>query len=175
MNHLFDELHLLQAEYTVRVSFLELYNEEIYDLLSPLDDSAKLTKLKYLCYPEIMSTLIHEILTIRFYFLMPLVSTSRLFEDNNRKGSVIIQGLTEVLVRNKNDVYEIMKKGSSKRTTAATLMNAQSRYVYLLQTPKLGNQCINPLSNLQSLTYSVLHHCPYQRELTGWRRALENR
>ena len=44
LSHLFDELRLLQAEFTVRVSFLELYNEEIFDLLSPTDDN---TKLKY--------------------------------------------------------------------------------------------------------------------------------
>lgn len=31
---LFDELRVLQSEYTVRISFLELYNEELYDLLS---------------------------------------------------------------------------------------------------------------------------------------------
>lgn len=42
MSHLFDELRLLQAEYTVRVSFLELYNEELFDLLSPNDDTSKL-------------------------------------------------------------------------------------------------------------------------------------
>ena len=39
---LFDELHVLQAEYTVRISFLELYNEELYDLLSPDDVPPKL-------------------------------------------------------------------------------------------------------------------------------------
>lgn len=43
MNHLFDELRLLgDAEFTVRVSFLEIYNEELIDLLSPTDDITKL-------------------------------------------------------------------------------------------------------------------------------------
>lgn len=51
----------------------------------------------------------------------------RLFEDTARKGSVIIQGLEEVTVHNKQEVYKILEKGSLKRTTAATLMNAQSR------------------------------------------------
>jgi kinesin family protein 11 len=31
-----------QVEFTVRVSFLEIYNEELLDLLSPTDDSSKL-------------------------------------------------------------------------------------------------------------------------------------
>ncbi|XP_024887827.1 kinesin-like protein Klp61F [Temnothorax curvispinosus] len=93
LSHLFDELRLLEAqEYTVRVSFLELYNEELFDLLSPSDDASKI----------------------------------RLYEDATRKGSVIIHGLEEVTVHNKNEVYKILEKGSEKRQTAATLMNAHS-------------------------------------------------
>jgi len=90
---LFDELRMQQdAEFSVRVSFLELYNEDIFDLLSATDD---LTKL-------------------------------RLYEDSARKGSVIIQGLEEVQVQGKKEVYNILERGSKKRQTAATLMNAHS-------------------------------------------------
>ncbi|KAL0132743.1 hypothetical protein PUN28_000465 [Cardiocondyla obscurior] len=93
LSHLFDELRMLESqEYTVRVSFLELYNEELFDLLSPNDDASKI----------------------------------RLYEDASRKGSVIIHGLEEVTVHNKNEVYKILEKGSEKRQTAATLMNAHS-------------------------------------------------
>lgn len=43
LSHLFDELLTLGAqEYSVRVSFLELYNEELFDLLSPNDDASKI-------------------------------------------------------------------------------------------------------------------------------------
>jgi len=90
---LFDELRVQQeAEFSVRVSYLELYNEEIFDLLSPADDTTRL----------------------------------RLYEDSTKKGSVIIQGLEEVQVHNKNEVYTILEKGSFKRKTAETLMNASS-------------------------------------------------
>lgn len=92
VNHLFDELRINKCEFTMRVSFLELYNEELFDLLSAHDDLSKL----------------------------------RLYEDVNRKGSCVIQGLEEVLVRNKSDVYNVIEKGSAKRQTAATLMNAHS-------------------------------------------------
>ncbi len=51
----------------MRVSFLEIYNEELFDLLSPGEDQSRL----------------------------------RLFEDTARKGSVVIQGLEEVLVHSK--------------------------------------------------------------------------
>ena len=39
---------------------------------------------------------------------------------------MIVQGLEEALVQNKAEVYKILEKGSAKRKTAATLMNAHS-------------------------------------------------
>ncbi|XP_011504063.1 PREDICTED: bipolar kinesin KRP-130 [Ceratosolen solmsi marchali] len=93
LSHLFNELRTLGAqEYSVRVSFLELYNEELFDLLSPNDDASKI----------------------------------RIYEDASRKGAIIIHGLEEVTVHNKSEVYKILEKGSEKRQTAATLMNAHS-------------------------------------------------
>jgi hypothetical protein len=49
----------------------------------------------------------------------------RIFEE--KKGSVIVRGLEEVIVANKNEVYKLLEKGSKRRQTAATLMNSQSR------------------------------------------------
>lgn len=92
VGHLIDELRILDVEYTIRVSFLELYNEELFDLLSPIDDNSKI----------------------------------RLYEDSAKKGSVIIHGLEEVTVHSKNEVFNIMDRGTMKRQTAATLMNANS-------------------------------------------------
>ncbi|XP_044588058.1 kinesin-like protein Klp61F [Cotesia glomerata] len=92
LSNLFDDLRLGTQEYTVKVSFLELYNEELFDLLSSHEDASKL----------------------------------KLFEDSTKKGSVIIQGLEEVIVHNKDEVYKILQRGSEKRQTAATLMNASS-------------------------------------------------
>ncbi|KOB69118.1 Uncharacterized protein OBRU01_17302 [Operophtera brumata] len=42
LSQLFDELRLSNTEYTVRVSYLELYNEELFDLLSSSEDNSKL-------------------------------------------------------------------------------------------------------------------------------------
>jgi len=90
---LFDGLKVMDAtEWGVRVSFYEVYNEEIYDLLSGNDDYAKL----------------------------------RIFEDQQKKGSVIIQGLEEMQVKDKRQVFKILEKGSIKRQTAETKMNANS-------------------------------------------------
>ncbi|TPX40808.1 hypothetical protein SeMB42_g05867 [Synchytrium endobioticum] len=87
---LFDTLERDQNEYSVRVSFIELYNEELKDLLSV--DDVKL----------------------------------RIFEDLAKKGSVVIQGLEELLVKNAEDVIAILQRGSIKRQTASTKMNEVS-------------------------------------------------
>ena len=48
------------------------------------------------------------------------------------QGSVIISGLEEVVVRTKDEVFEILQRGTAKRQTAATLMNAVSRLCLIL-------------------------------------------
>ncbi|KAK6185058.1 hypothetical protein SNE40_007379 [Patella caerulea] len=92
MYHIFEKLQTQEVEFSVRVSYLELYNEELFDLLGSTEDSLKL----------------------------------RIYDDATKKGSVIIQGLEDVVVRNKNEVYQILERGASRRQTAATLMNATS-------------------------------------------------
>jgi len=90
MNHLFDKLNDSGNEFTVQVSLIEIYNEEIMDLLST---SQTVEKLK-------------------------------MYDD--AKGGVKIKNMTEVGVKNKNDIYGIMERGSQKRKVAATEMNAHS-------------------------------------------------
>ncbi|XP_054153934.1 kinesin-like protein KIF11 [Oppia nitens] len=92
LHQLFETLADEKCEYTVRVSFLELYNEELYDLLSSIDDTTKL----------------------------------KIYEDSTRKGSIIVDGLEDITVHSKAEIYDILRKGSAKRQTAATLMNACS-------------------------------------------------
>ncbi|XP_033255213.1 kinesin-like protein Klp61F [Drosophila miranda] len=91
LSHLFDELRMMEVEFTMRISYLELNNDELCDLLST-DDSTKI----------------------------------RIFDDSTKKGSVIIQGLEEITVQSKDDVYKLLEKGKERRKTATTLMNAQS-------------------------------------------------
>lgn len=43
------------------------------------------------------------------------------------QGSVIIHGLEEIVVRSKDEVYDILERGAARRQTAATLLNAHSR------------------------------------------------
>lgn len=91
LSHMFEELRTMDVEFTMRISYLELYNEELCDLLSSND-----------------------------------VTQIRIFEDPNKKGSIIVQGLEEIPVHSTADVYKLLAKGQEKRRMATTLMNAQS-------------------------------------------------
>uniref|UniRef100_A0A914VQU9 Kinesin-like protein n=1 Tax=Plectus sambesii TaxID=2011161 RepID=A0A914VQU9_9BILA len=75
LHHLFNELEKQEAdEYTVRISYVELYNEELMDLIGAAD--LEQTRL-------------------------------RIYEDPMRKGSVVINGMEEVSVRNREEVYSV--------------------------------------------------------------------
>lgn len=69
VNHLFDELRLTELEFSMRISYLELYNEELCDLLST-DDTVKI----------------------------------RIYDDVNKKGSVIVHGKCLLCLNNWNRI-----------------------------------------------------------------------
>lgn len=83
--------NLTDKDRVIKVSFVELYNEEVYDLLSPLiDDIAKL----------------------------------RIQE--NKRGSLVINNLVELVVKSEDELFDVLKQGSRRRQVAATLLNAAS-------------------------------------------------
>ncbi|XP_023188759.1 kinesin-like protein KIF11 [Xiphophorus maculatus] len=93
LHQIFEKLSENGSEFSVKVSLLEIYNEELFDLLSPTED-------------------VNERL--------------QLFDDPHNKRGVVVKGLEEVVVHNKNEVYQILERGAAKRRTASTLMNAYS-------------------------------------------------
>ncbi len=60
------------------------------------------------------------------YFGLIYYFKNRLYDDPNKKGSVIIKDLNDIRVMDKREVYKLLKKGSEKRRTAETKMNAHS-------------------------------------------------
>ena len=96
-----DTLEAQNAEYSMKVTFLELYNEEITDLLAPDD---------------LMNRLILDDKQKK-----PLA----LMEDG--KGGVLVRGLEEEIVYSATEIYSLLERGSAKRRTAETLLNKQSR------------------------------------------------
>lgn len=103
MQQIFDTLESQNAEYSVKVTFLELYNEEITDLLAP---------------EEITKVALEE----KQKKQLPLM------EDG--KGGVLVRGLEEEIVTSASEIFSLLERGSAKRRTAETLLNKQSRYYH---------------------------------------------
>ncbi|XP_049402258.1 kinesin-like protein KIN-5C [Solanum stenotomum] len=99
VKQIFDMLESQNAEYSVKVTFLELYNEEITDLLAP-DDLSKVS------------------VEDRQKKQLPLM------EDG--KGGVLVRGLEEEIVTSASEIFTLLERGSAKRRTAETLLNKQS-------------------------------------------------
>ncbi|XP_020577082.1 kinesin-like protein KIN-5C [Phalaenopsis equestris] len=99
VKQIFDALECQHTEYSVKVTFLELYNEEITDLLAP----EELSKI---------------VLEEKQKKQLPLM------EDG--KGGVLVKGLEEEIVTSADEIFSLLERGSSKRRTAETLLNKQS-------------------------------------------------
>jgi kinesin family protein 11 len=98
------------TEYTVRCSYVELYNEELRDLLSAdYQPGASGDK-----QPMAMGN-------------GQTQGGLKLYEDG--KKGVMIQGLEEVGVKNLKDALGVVGKGVQRRQVAETKMNTESSYV----------------------------------------------
>ena len=93
LHQIFEKLTDNGTELSVKVSLLEIYNEELFDLLNPSSDVSERLQM---------------------------------FDDPRNKRRVIIKGLEEITVYNKDEVYQILEKGAAKKTATATLMNVYS-------------------------------------------------
>ena len=82
LHQIFEKLTDNGTELSVKVLLLEIYNEELFYLLSPSSDVSE---------------------------------SLQMFDDPHNKRGVIIKGLEEITVSNKDEVYQILEKGAAKR------------------------------------------------------------
>ncbi|KAL6309249.1 P-loop containing nucleoside triphosphate hydrolase protein [Sparassis latifolia] len=107
---LFNQLESSRADYSVKISFVELYNEELRDLLaSELAAPVGSTQPMGLGASKESSGL----------------GNLKIFDDATKKG-VFIQGLEEACVKDAADALALLTKGSQRRQIAATKFNDHS-------------------------------------------------
>ncbi|KAJ1674969.1 Kinesin- motor protein, partial [Spiromyces aspiralis] len=98
LRRLFMALDRMSTEYSVRVSYIEIYNEELRDLLSSSYN------------PD-----------------APNGGTDlQIFGDSSKKGGLLIRGLEEVPVSTAKDAIAAMSRGAERRRVAVTKCNQQS-------------------------------------------------
>lgn len=105
---LFHTLELSKEDYSVKATFIELYNEELRDLLS-LDSNASSAEPSASA-PTGQKDAQHGL---------------RMYDDARGKG-VVIQGLEEVALKDAAHGLTVLRRGSQKRQIAATNCNEQS-------------------------------------------------
>ncbi|EPQ58109.1 kinesin-domain-containing protein [Gloeophyllum trabeum ATCC 11539] len=106
---LFHQLESSVADYSVKISYVELYNEELRDLLAPeLAAPSGTVQPMGLGGPKDNNQ-----------------AGLKIFEESNKKG-VFIQGLEEPSVKDAADALSLLAKGSHRRQVAATKFNDHS-------------------------------------------------
>lgn len=98
-----------QAEFQIRVSFIEILKEEVHDLLDPNPPSA--TKPEIMSSPNGKST-------------VPGRSPIQIRENSN--GVITLAGSTEIDVSTQKEMAACLAQGSSSRATGSTNMNLHS-------------------------------------------------
>ena len=104
---LFHQLETSNADYSVKISYVELYNEELRDLLAPdlVAPSGSTQPMAQGMAKE-----------------APVL---KIFDDSSKKG-VFIQGLEDSPVKDRADALSLLTKGSQRRQIAATKFNDHS-------------------------------------------------
>ncbi|KAI0062278.1 kinesin-domain-containing protein [Artomyces pyxidatus] len=110
---LFQQLETSYTDYSVKISYIELYNEELRDLLA-----SELAPLAGSSQPMGMGSGNSRDLAMNQGGL-------KIFDDATKRG-VFIQGLEEIAVKSAPDALALLVKGSDRRQIAATNFNDHS-------------------------------------------------
>jgi kinesin family member 11 len=110
---LFHQLETTATDYSVKISFVELYNEELRDLLAS-EFSAPVGSAQPMSKGGSNSNTTDS-----------NQGGLKIFDDASKKG-VFIQNLEETLVKDAKDALALLTKGSHRRQIAATKFNDHS-------------------------------------------------
>lgn len=127
LNDLFKTLSTKQ-EYSVKISFIELYNEELRDLLISNEGQTPIENKKVV----------------------------RIFEDPNKK-SIIVQGMEEIFIKNAEEGMKLLSNGSYKRQVAATQCNDLSSRSHTVFTITVHIKETDPITGEEYLKIGKLN------------------
>ncbi|KAG6470784.1 hypothetical protein ZIOFF_071864 [Zingiber officinale] len=124
MNSLFSKIEALknQAEFQLRVSFIEILKEEVRDLL----DSSSVSKIEAVNGHSGKLT-------------MPGKALVQIREASN--GAITLAGSTEIFVSTQKEMAACLEQGSLIRATGSTNMNNQSSRSHAIFTITLEQMC----------------------------------
>lgn len=115
---LFAKLAEDKAEFSVRCSFVELYNEELRDL-NALEFTEPLANTS--------APMDNRDRSSTQGAAAPGTGGLRIYDDKNAGSGVMIQGLEETLITSAEEGLKVLKRGSERRQIGATKCNEQSR------------------------------------------------
>lgn len=124
LHQLFALLENEGAEFAVRVSFVELYNEEVRDL-NAIGELAGPTGQAG-AHGVAMGAGIVTGTSSGQPQPRPVASNLKIFDDTSRRGGVFIQGLEETPISSAAEGIRVLTRGSARRQMAATRCNEQS-------------------------------------------------
>lgn len=135
INRIFEYLKQTSDEYSVKVSHMELYNEELIDLLDETVE-LKIFEGSSQCFT---------------WFAWCLTA-----DYSNPHQKVTVKNLTEINVYEPSDIFNVLEKSWNVRKVAQTQMNSLSRFFQLFTD--------HDFSNFQSISLHFLYYDPPQGE-----------
>jgi kinesin family member 11 len=144
---LFQHLESHASDFSVKISFVELYNEELRDLLAP-----EMTTPIGNTQPMGMGSMQQA--------QAQGTTNLKIFDDSSKRG-VFIQGLEETAVKDAADAIALLTKGSQRRQIAATKFNDHSRYTVF------NCLCIQMVTQVSSRSHSVFSITVHLKETSA--------
>ena len=115
----------VKSKGTVYCSFIQIYNEKIYDLLSEGENVVDLSKKNFNTY-------------IKNYNEFAIQEKNLQIREDKTNG-IFIEGLNEVIVENFYDCINLLKKGEKNRKLRATNKNEMSSRSHTIFTLLVEN------------------------------------